>query len=117
MGKLTTHVLDTAHGKPAAGVAIELYGIAVGARLLLVRATTNADGRVDAPLLADYKLQPGVYELDFHIGDYFAAQGLVLPQPRFLDVVTLRIGVNDTSAHYHVPLLASPYAYSTYRGS
>lgn len=117
MGKLTTHVLDTATGKPAAGVAIELYGIAVGARLLLVRAQTNADGRCDAPLLADYKFQPGIYELDFHIGDYFAAQGIALPQPRFLDVVTVRIGVHDTSAHYHVPLLASPYGYSTYRGS
>jgi len=117
MGKLTTHVLDTSTGKPAAGVAIELYGIAVGARLLLLRTTTNADGRVDAPLLADYKLQPGVYELDFRIGDYFAGQGVSLPQPRFLDVVTLRVGIADTSAHYHIPLLASPYSYSTYRGS
>lgn len=117
MGKLTTHVLDTATGKPAAGVAIELYGLAVGARLLLVRAQTNADGRCDAPLLADYKFQPGIYELDFHIGDHFAAQGIALPQPRFLDVVTVRIGVQDASAHYHVPLLASPYGYSTYRGS
>lgn len=117
MGKLTTHVLDTAHGKPAAGVAIELYGIVAGARLMLVRTQTNADGRCDAPLLADYKFQAGVYELDFHIGDYFAAVGAGQPQPRFLDVVTLRIGVSDTSAHYHVPLLASPFGYSTYRGS
>lgn len=117
MGKLTTHVLDTATGRPAAGVALEFYGIAVGARLLLLRATTNADGRLDAPLLADYKLQQGIYELDFHVGDYFAAQGVALPQPRFLDVVTLRVGIADTSAHYHVPLLVSPYGYSTYRGS
>ncbi len=117
MGKLTTHILDTAHGKPAAGVAIELHGIAVGARLLLVRAQTNADGRCDAPLLADYKLQPGIYELDFHIGNYFAGLGIAVPQPRFLDVITIRIGVSDTSAHYHVPLLVSPYSYSTYRGS
>ena len=117
MGKLTTHVLDTAQGKPAAGVAIELYGIVAGARLMLVRATTNADGRVDAPLLQDYKFQAGTYELDFLIGDYFAAQGVVQAQPRFLDVVTLRVGISDAAAHYHVPLLVSPYAYSTYRGS
>ncbi|TDR38721.1 5-hydroxyisourate hydrolase [Tahibacter aquaticus] len=117
MGKLTTHVLDTANGKPAAGVAIELYGIVAGARLMLVRATTNSDGRIDSPLLQDYKFQAGIYELDFHVGDYFAALGANLPQPRFLDVVTLRIGIHDASAHYHVPLLASPFAYSTYRGS
>ena len=117
MGKLTTHVLDTAAGKPAAGVVLELYGIAVGARLLLVRATTNADGRCDAPLLADYKFQAGIYEIDFRIGDYFAAQGIALPQPRFLDVVTLRVGIADPSAHYHVPLLLSAHGYSTYRGS
>jgi 5-hydroxyisourate hydrolase len=117
MGKLTTHILDTAHGRPAAGVAIELHGIAVGARLLLVRAQTNVDGRCDAPLLADYKFQPGIYELDFHIGNYFAGLGVAVPQPRFLDVITIRIGVSDASAHYHVPLLVSPYGYSTYRGS
>lgn len=117
MGKLTTHVLDTASGKPAAGVQIELYGIVAGARLMLVRATTNADGRVDTPLLQDYKFQAGTYELDFLVGDYFAAQGVNQPSPRFLDVVTLRVGISDASAHYHVPLLVSPYAYSTYRGS
>jgi 5-hydroxyisourate hydrolase len=117
MGKLTTHVLDTAHGKPGAGIALELYGIVAGARLMLVRATTNSDGRCDAPLLADYKFQAGIYELDFHVGDYFAGLGLAQPQPRFLDVVTLRVGIADASAHYHVPLLVSPYSYSTYRGS
>lgn len=117
MGKLTTHVLDTAHGRPGANMAIELYGIAAGARLLLRRAVTNSDGRCESPLLYGVEVQAGIYELDFQVGDYFAALGLELPQPRFLDVVTLRIGINDPSANYHVPLLVSPYSYSTYRGS
>ena len=117
MGKLSTHVLDTAQGRPAAGVAIALYRCEAGERRLLGRFLTNADGRCDAPLLADELLLPGTYELDFAIGDYFAAQGVAQSTPRFLDRVTLRIGIADAGASYHVPLLASPYAYSTYRGS
>lgn len=117
MGKLTTHVLDTAHGKPGAGVAIALYRREPSARLHLGNFVTNADGRCDAPLLEGGALIAGTYEIDFHIGDYFAALGLALPQPRFVDVVTLRFGIADAHAHYHVPLLASPYSYSTYRGS
>ena len=116
MGKLTTHVLDTAHGRPAAGVAIELFR-AGAVRVPLGRFLTNADGRCDAPLLQDDALAAGVYELDFHVGSYFAALGVAVAQPRFIDVVTLRFGIGDATAHYHVPLLASPYSYSTYRGS
>lgn len=117
MGKLTTHVLDTAHGKPGAGIAISLFRIEDGARVALESFTTNADGRCDAPLLQGEDFHAGTYELDFAIGDYFAALGVAMPQPRFLDVVTLRFGIGDDHAHYHVPLLASPYSYSTYRGS
>lgn len=117
MGKLTTHVLDTAHGRPGAGIAIGLYRCADDGRQLLGTFTTNGDGRCDAPLLADAALQVGRYELDFAVGDYFAGLGLTLAEPRFLDVITLRFGIADASAHYHVPLLVSPYSYSTYRGS
>ncbi len=117
MGKLTTHILDTAHGKPGAGVGIDLYRRHADARERLASFVTNADGRCDTPLLEGGALLAGTYELDFHIGDYFAALGLALPQPRFVDVVTLRFGIADAHAHYHVPLLASPYSYSTYRGS
>ena len=117
MGKLTTHILDTAHGRPGQGIAIALHRVVEHGRELISRHTTNADGRCDAPLLADAALRAGTYELDFFVGDYFAALGLELPQPRFLDVVTLRFGIADAMAHYHVPLLVSPYSYSTYRGS
>ena len=117
MGKLTTHVLDTAHGRPGAGLVLDLHRIVDGARQPLGRRVTNADGRCDAPLLEGDAFVPGIYELDFHAGDYFVALGMALPQPRFLDVVTLRFGIADAAAHYHVPLLVSPYAYSTYRGS
>ena len=117
MGRLTTHVLDTAHGRPGAGIELQLYRVAAGTRQLIEQRRTNADGRCDAPLLADAALLTGVYELDFAVGDYYAALGLDLPQPRFIDVVTLRFGIADASAHYHVPLLVSPYSYSTYRGS
>jgi len=118
-GRLTTHVLDIARGRPAAGVAIELWRLgADGAgRTLLASARTNADGRAEAPLLAGEELRAGVYELVFAVGDYFAAQGLVGATPPFLDHVPVRFGVADPDAHYHVPLLASPWAYSTYRGS
>lgn len=117
MGQLTTHVLDTHGGKPAAGVAIDLYKLDGGTRTLIKSATTNADGRIDGPLLAGEAFVAGVYELDFHAGDYFRARGVVLPQPAFLDRITIRFGISDASAHYHVPLLVTPWSYSTYRGS
>ena len=117
MGKLTTHILDTAHGRPGAGIAISLFRVEGKSRTLLGRFISNADGRCDAPLLHDADFKDGIYELDFAAGDYFAAAGVELPQPRFVDVVTLRFGIADAQAHYHVPLLVSPYAYSTYRGS
>lgn len=117
MGKLSTHVLDTAHGRPAAGVAVELYGVGGGERTLLAHALTNADGRCPAPLLEGEALRAGCYELVFAAGDYFAAQGVALPQPRFVDRVTIAFGVADPSQNYHVPLVVTPWSYSTYRGS
>ncbi|WP_374655801.1 hydroxyisourate hydrolase [Dongia sp.] len=116
MGRLTTHVLDTVHGVPAAGVQFMLHRLAPQ-RILLLDGRTNADGRCDRPLLEGAAFTAGTYELDFHAGDYFAARGLDLPRPRFLDIVTLRFGIADAAQHYHVPLLVSPFAYSTYRGS
>ena len=117
MSRLTTHVLDTAHGKPGAGIKIVLYKIVDNAKQLWLSTITNQDGRCDAPLLEGDAFHAGVYELDFHIGDYFSGIGTDLPQPHFLDVVTLRFGVADASQHYHVPLVVSPWSYSTYRGS
>ena len=117
MGRLTTHILDTAHGRPGAGIAIRLFRVDGPARTLVDSRTSNADGRCDTPLLEGEALTAGVYELDFAAGDYFAACGVALPSPRFVDVVTLRFGIADSAAHYHVPLLVSPYSYSTYRGS
>jgi 5-hydroxyisourate hydrolase len=116
MGFLSTHVLDTANGRPAAGLLIELFRVSDD-RLQLGSATTNEDGRCDEPMLQGASFVSGEYELVFHAGDYFAAEGLALPQPRFLDRVVIRFGVSDASQHYHVPLLISPFAYSTYRGS
>jgi 5-hydroxyisourate hydrolase len=113
-GRLTTHVLDTTRGGPARGMALSLWRIDdAGARALLLRATTNADGRLDQPLLAGAALQPGRYELLFAVGAYFA----LATTPAFLDEVPIRFGIADAGAHYHVPLLVSPWAYSTYRGS
>jgi len=117
MGRLTTHVLDTAHGAPAAGMRVILFRANTGARQQLLETKTNADGRCDGPLLEGGAFAADTYEIDFHAGDYFAARGLKLPQPRFVDVVTLRFGISDPAQHYHVPLLVSPFAYSTYRGS
>ena len=118
-GRLTTHVLDTVHGRPAAGVAIELYCIDsesnASERLIAVR--TNAEGRTDGPLLAGDALRAGLYELVFSLGDYFAAVGRANAAIPFLDKVPVRFGVSDPDANYHIPLLASPWAYSTYRGS
>jgi 5-hydroxyisourate hydrolase len=117
MGKLTTHVLDTAHGRPGGGIAIDLFRLDGEQRTGLGHYVTNADGRCDSPLLEGETLLRGVYELEFAVGDYFHRAGVEMPSPRFVDIVTLRFGIADTAAHYHVPLLASPWSYSTYRGS
>jgi 5-hydroxyisourate hydrolase len=117
MSKLTTHVLDNSRGMPGAGIVIQLFEVVDNHRQLILSTKTNADGRCDSPLLSGDDFKVGVYELDFHAGDYFIAQGVVLPQPAFVDVVTLRFGIADATAHYHVPLLVTPWAYSTYRGS
>ncbi|RDU99126.1 hydroxyisourate hydrolase [Trinickia dinghuensis] len=117
MGKLTTHVLDTAHGRPGAGIAVELFKLEGDARRSLARTVTNDDGRCDKPILEGDAMVPGEYELVFNAGDYFAAAGVSVPEPRFVDRVALRFGIADAAAHYHVPLLVSPWAYSTYRGS
>ncbi|MBB2929383.1 hydroxyisourate hydrolase [Paraburkholderia silvatlantica] len=117
MGKLTTHVLDTANGRPGAGIKVELFALTGDARRALKTVTTNDDGRCDAPLLEGEALAKGEYELVFHAGDYFAALGAKVPEPRFVDRVVLRFGIADAGSHYHVPLLVSPWSYSTYRGS
>ena len=117
-GRLTTHVLDTTSGQPGAGITVELSRLDGERPERLARATTNADGRCDAPLLEGAQMQTGRYELLFHVGDYFRAQGGVrLPEPAFLELVPVRFGIADALRHYHVPLLISPYGYSTYRGS
>ncbi|MGH8447332.1 MAG: hydroxyisourate hydrolase [Solimonas sp.] len=116
MGKLTTHVLDTANGCPAAGLAVSLYRCGQSSELLM-RLHTNADGRLDHPLLQDAALVAGVYELRFEAGAYFRTRGGDLPEPPFVDEVRLRFGVADPAQDYHVPLLVSPWSYSTYRGS
>lgn len=117
MGKLTTHVLDTAHGCPGAGIRVELYAIGAGGRTLLASAVTNDDGRCGAPLLEGAALRAGQYELVFHAGDYYAARGVDLPAPRFLDRITLGFGIAAPDQNYHVPLVMTPWSYSTYRGS
>lgn len=118
MTGLTTHVLDTALGKPAVGLVIDLYRISGETREKLKTVTTNSDGRVDGgPLLVEASFQVGTYELVFHAGDYLRAAGVAVAEPAFLDVIPIRFGIADVSAHYHVPLLISPYGYSTYRGS
>ena len=115
MGKLTTHILDTAHCTPAAGVFVELHRRPAGECIAATRS--NNDGRCDRPLLEGEDFRRGEYELVFHIGDYFRALKVPLPEPAFLDRVVLRFGISDEAAHYHVPLLVSPWSYSTYRGS
>ena len=116
-GKLSTHVLDTAHGQPAAGMRVELWSLAPDAPTLLKAVVTNADGRTDAPLLSGADFKPGGYELVFFVADYFKTRGVALAQPPFLDRVPVRFGIADATAPYHVPLLVSPWSYSTYRGS
>jgi 5-hydroxyisourate hydrolase len=117
MGKLTTHVLDTAGGRPASGMKVELAVLEGERWRPLKGAITNAEGRTDAPLAEGPAFARGQYRLVFHVADYFRAQGLALPEPPFLDRVPLRFGIADASAHVHVPLLCSPWSYSTYRGS
>ncbi len=116
MGRLTTHVLDTALGRPAAGLKIEVLRLGSSAAVLKT-ITTNADGRADAPILEGADLKVGRYELRFHAGDYLRESGHAQPEPLFLDIIPIRFGIADISAHYHVPLLLSPFGYSTYRGS
>ena len=116
MGKLTTHVLDTAAGAPAAGLMIELWHAGDSPEHIKT-VTTNHDGRVDGPILEGGEFAAGQYELRFHAGDYLRVQGHDLPSPAFLDIIPIRFGIADVDAHYHVPLLLSPFSYSTYRGS
>ena len=117
MGTLTTHVLDTANGCPAAGMAVSLYRLIGGVPQLLRSLTLNADGRADAPLLSGDLFEVGQYRLVFSVGAYFRKRGAVLADPPFLDEVPLDFGLAAAGQHYHVPLLASPWSYSTYRGS
>jgi 5-hydroxyisourate hydrolase len=116
MGKLTTHVLDTAMGVPARGLRIELFSVG-DERLQLADVVTNEDGRVDGPILQGDGLRVGMYELRFHAGDYLRRTQAGLKEPLFLDVIPIRFGIADAGQHYHVPLLLSPFSYSTYRGS
>jgi 5-hydroxyisourate hydrolase len=113
MASVSTHVLDTSLGKPAQNVVIDLH---FGAKLVR-SAVTNVDGRTDGALVSAGRLETGIYELTFHAGDYFRAAGVELADPPFLDLVVIRFGVADPNGNYHVPLLLSPYGYSTYRGS
>lgn len=116
-GYLTTHVLDTARGMPAEGMAIWLYEVSGDTRTKIAETVTNEDGRTQGPILPQDKFKIGQYELVFFAGDYLRAHGLDAEEPLFLDEVPIRFGMNDSDAHYHVPLLLSPYGYSTYRGS
>jgi 5-hydroxyisourate hydrolase len=117
MAKLSTHVLDITAGKPGAGVKVALYAVTESGKQLLKTDVTNADGRCDTPLLEGESLKPGKYELVFGAGDYFAARGVELPSPRFIDEVSIAFGIASAEQNYHVPLVVSPWAYSTYRGS
>jgi 2-oxo-4-hydroxy-4-carboxy-5-ureidoimidazoline decarboxylase len=116
-GRLSTHVLDTASGRPAAGVRVSLFEVGASAEALLAETVTNADGRTDAPLLAGAPLRIGRYRLDFHVGAYFAARQVATAEPPFLDIVPVRFAIAEPEGHYHVPLLVSPWSYATYRGS
>lgn len=116
-GYLTTHVLDTARGVPAQGMVIELFRIEGAARALICRVKTNDDGRTDAQILPADEFECGTYELVFHAGAYLDATCTPPETPRFLDLIPIRFGISDVDAHYHVPLLVSPFGYSTYRGS
>ena len=117
MAKLSTHVLDTLSGRPAAGVAIELHALEPGGARLIVSARTNTDGRTDRPLLEGAAVRRGRYRLVFHVGDYFRANGVKLPDPAFVDVVPVDFGIAEDGGSYHVPLVCTPWSWSTYRGS
>ncbi|MEQ8708844.1 MAG: hydroxyisourate hydrolase [Rhodospirillales bacterium] len=116
-GFLTTHVLDTARGRPAAGLEITLYRIDGDQRTLIRTAVTNADGRTDSPILPEEEFRTGSYELVFRAGAYLDSHAKGQTEPKFLDEIPVRFGISDPASHYHVPLLLSPYGYSTYRGS
>ncbi len=117
MGHLSTHVLDTAHGCPAAGMKITLQRDTGGAWATLKSLPLNHDGRADGPLLNATEMAVGRYRLLFEVAAYFRGRGIALPEPPFIDVVQLDFGIADAAGHYHVPLLVSPWSYSTYRGS
>lgn len=117
-GKLSTHVLDLASGRPAAGMRIELFRLSAGHPPVLVKSVeTNNDGRTEAPLLAPAEMATGTYELLFHVAEYFSSKHMLASRPPFLDRVPVRFGIADTDSNYHVPLLVTPWSYSTYRGS
>jgi hydroxyisourate hydrolase len=117
MARLSTHVLDTVRGGPAAGMRIDLAVLENGRWTPLKSVHTNADGRTDEPLLAGASMRTGEFRLVFHVAEYFRRQSVALPDPPFLDRVPIRFGIGDATAHYHVPLLCTPWSYSTYRGS
>jgi 5-hydroxyisourate hydrolase len=117
LARLSTHVLDTSQGRPAAGIAVSLYRIRDPGREYCASAVTNRDGRTDQPLLSGDLIPTGVYEMVFAAGAYLRQQGVMLPEPAFLDEVVIRFGVAEETGNYHVPLLLSPYGYTTYRGS
>lgn len=117
MGYLTTHVLDSAHGCPGSNIPVALYRISDGDREQIHITQTNDDGRCDQPVLEGEDFKVGVYELIFSVGGYYRHRGIELPEPAFLEDVVIRFGIADEDEHYHVPLLISPYSYSTYRGS
>ena len=116
-GYLTTHVLDTASGLPAKGMQIDLFELRGGDRRHIVTMHTNDDGRTDSPILPKDRFATGEYELVFHAGAYLDAMGVGQSDHRFLDIIPIRFGIDDAASHYHVPLLISPFGYSTYRGS
>ena len=116
MSRLSTHVLDTAHGRPGAGMVFTLYRLEGDARVKLAEGVTTADGRAPGELLPEATYTPGRYQLVYEVAAYFRAQGVTMPEPPFLDQVTLSFGLGD-GAHYHVPLLVSPFGYTSYRGS
>lgn len=117
MGRLTTHVLDTTHGLPGAEIKVELYKVNEDSTEKLATVLTNSDGRTDAPILAGNDFRPGKYQLVFYVADYYRSKGVEMDAVPFLDDVVIRFGLDDPDAHYHVPLLVSPYSFSTYRGS
>lgn len=117
MARLSTHVLDTSTGRPAAGLRVQLFSLTGGDRVLVTDVVTNADGRTDSPLLSGDTIPVGPYELLFQAGDYFRSLGVPLADPPFLDLIPIRFAIAAADGHYHIPLLLSPWSYSTYRGS